>query len=255
MTIQDQIEHHRSIRKFKDQPLSPDQLTQLYQAARHTSTSMFLQQFSLIHLTDPQKRAQVRAISGQPYVGAQGELFIFIADLHRNQQIRQQLGHDDGRLHTTDVFLQAVNDTVLAVQNTLTAAEGMGLGGVILGSVNDDPARLVEVLNLPPLTMPILGLQVGVPDQAPQLKPRLPLDQLVFENDYPDDFQVQALKDYDQVGTTYYDLRQANRRLDSFMAQITGPKLNQHPTKRDQIGRVLQQQGLCLDWPCAKAQN
>lgn len=38
--------NHRSIRQFKDRPLTAEQLTTLYEAARHTSSSMFLQQFS-----------------------------------------------------------------------------------------------------------------------------------------------------------------------------------------------------------------
>lgn len=166
--------NHRSIRAFKDQPLTEDQLATLYEAARHTSSSMFMQQFSILHLTDPQLRAGVRKIAKQDYVGAEGDLFIFMVDLHRNQQIRQQLGQDDGRLHTADIFMQAVEDTVLAVQNTLVAAESMGLGAVILGSVKNDPEKLVDVLQAPHMTLPLLGLQVGLPDQEPQLKPRLP---------------------------------------------------------------------------------
>ena len=71
--------NHRSIRQFKDQSLTAEQLTTLYEAARHTSSSMFLQQFSILHLTDPKKRAAVREISKQSYVGANGDLFIFIA--------------------------------------------------------------------------------------------------------------------------------------------------------------------------------
>lgn len=165
-TIDQQV-NHRTIRAFKDQSLSQEQLTTLYQAARQTSTSMFMQQFSILHITDPTTRQQIREISTQPYVGANGDLFIFVVDLYRNQKIRQQLGTDDGRLHTTDIFMQAVEDTVLAVQNFLTAAESMGLGGVILGSIKNDPTKLVQVLKMPKMTMPLLGLQVGVPNQAP----------------------------------------------------------------------------------------
>ena len=46
----------------------------------------------------------------------------------------------------------------------------MGLGGVILGSVKNDPIELIRVLDLPKMTFPLLGLQVGIPDQDPQLK-------------------------------------------------------------------------------------
>lgn len=247
-TIDDQL-NHRTIRAFKDQPLTADQLTTLYAAASHTSTSMFLQQFSILHLTDPQLRQAVREISGQPYVGANGDLLIFVVDLYRNQQIRQQMGNDDGRLHTTDIFMQAVEDTVLALQNTLVAAESMGLGGVILGSIKNDPAKLVRVLKLPRMTMPLLGLQVGVPDQQPQLKPRLPLNMVAFDNSYPATFDIHDLADYDHKVHQYYDLRDANRRVDTFTNQINGAKLNlTAPAKRDELARVLQSQGLALDW-------
>lgn len=247
-TIDNQL-NHRTIRAFKDQQLSADQLATLHAAASHTSTSMFMQQFSILHLTDPQLRQAVRDISGQPYVGANGDLLIFVVDLYRNQQIRQQMGNDDGRLHTTDIFMQAVEDTVLALQNTLVAAESMGLGGVILGSIKNDPARLVKVLSLPKMTMPLLGLQVGIPDQQPQLKPRLPLDFVAFDNAYPTDFNVHDLADYDQRVHQYYDLRDANRRVDTFTNQINGAKLNLgDPDQRDELAKVLQEQGLALDW-------
>ena len=245
-TIDAQL-NHRSIRAFKDQALTKEQLTTLYDAARHTSSSRFLQQFSILHLTDEKKRAAVREISGQPYVGANGDLFIFIADLFRNQQLRHDLGQDDGTLHTTDEFAQAVEDTVLAVQNTVVAAESMGLGAVILGSVKNDPTKLIQALGLPKMTFPVLGVQIGVPDQKPQLKPRLPIADMAFENDYPKGFKAADLKDYDDVVTTYYDLRDANRRIDSFTKQVSGAKLAATDHRRDQMGQAIHDQGLALD--------
>ena len=240
--------NHRSIRKFKDQNLSKEQLTTLYKVFQHTSTSMFMQNASLIHITDPKKKKKVQELCNQKYVGAEGDLFIFVVDLYRNQQIRKQLGHDDGRVHTTDIFFQAMEDTLLAFQNVANAVESMKLGYVALGTINDHPEKMLKELDLPKLTFPVLGMQVGVPDQAPQLKPRLPLKFSCFENEYKKDFDVKDLADYDQIVTTYYDLRDANRRIDSFTKQITGAKLNNHETDRDELPELLHKQELCLDW-------
>ena len=146
----------------------------------------------------------------------------------------------------------------MAAQNIIVAAESMGLGVVPLGSIKNDPQKIIEVLSLPKMTFPVLGLQIGVPDQEPQLKPRLPLKFISFDNDYPkeikafymrlnDDGKLSDLSDYDQEVTTYYDLRDANRRIDSFTNQIAGAKLDRHHTKRDEIMKVLHQQGLCTD--------
>lgn len=246
-TIDQQV-NHRSIRKFKDQQLTEEQLTTLYTVFQHTATSLFMQNATLLHITDETKRAKIRELCGQKYVGAQGDLFIFVVDLHRNQQIRQQLGKDDGRLHTTDIFFQGLDDTLLAWQNVANAVESMGLGYVPLGTINDHPLAMLDVLDLPKLTFPALGMQVGVPDQEPQLKPRLPLEFTTFENEYPRDFAVDSLKDYDQVVTTYYDLRDTNKRIDSFTKQITGEKLNTKAIDRDELPELLHKQELCLDW-------
>lgn len=156
--------NHRTIRKFKDQSLTKEQLATLYQVFGQTPTSMFMQEASLIHITDPDKKAKIQALCGQKYVGANGDLFIFLVDLYRNQQIRRQLGKDDGRLHTSDIFFQAVEDTILAAQNVANAVESMDLGYVFLGTVNDHPEKLLETLNLPKMVLPILGMQVGIPD-------------------------------------------------------------------------------------------
>ncbi len=246
-TIDQQV-NHRSIRKFKNQQLTEEQLTTLYTVFQHTATSLFMQNATLLHITDETKRAKIRELCGQKYVGAQGDLFIFVVDLYRNQQIRQQLGKDDGRLHTTDIFFQGLDDTLLTWQNVANAVESMGLGYVPLGTIDDHPLAMLDVLDLPKLTFPALGMQVGVPDQEPQLKPRLPLEFTTFENYYPRDFTVDKLKDYDQVVTTYYDLRDTNKRIDSFTKQITGEKLNTKAIDRDELPELLHKQELCLDW-------
>ena len=97
------------------------------------------------------------------------------------------------------------------------------------------------------MTFAVLGLQIGIADQEPQLKPRLPLKFIAFDNDYPKEIKLSDLSDYDQEVTTYYDLRDANRRIDSFTNQIAGAKHDRHYTKRDEIMKVLHLQGLCPD--------
>ena len=58
-TIKHQL-NHRTIRAFKPTNLSAEQLNTLYSVASHTPTSMFMQQMSIMHITDPDKRAAIR---------------------------------------------------------------------------------------------------------------------------------------------------------------------------------------------------
>lgn len=90
-TIDTQL-NHRSIRKFKDTTLNKEQLETLYSVFAQTPTSMFMQNASLIHIIDPEQKKKIRELCNQKYVGAEGDLFIFVVDLYRNQQIRKQLG-------------------------------------------------------------------------------------------------------------------------------------------------------------------
>nr|WP_253735011.1 nitroreductase family protein [Lactiplantibacillus plantarum] len=155
----------------------------------YTATSHFLQSFSIIHITDSALRSQIAAISHQTYVDGNGELLIFVAD-----QYRADLCADHpNQLSSTDKFIQAASDTLLAAENLVDAAENQGLGTVILGSILNDPKQLISLLHLPNLTFPICGVIVGYPDQKPNFKPRMPQSLMSFDNTYhlPDDWKTQ----------------------------------------------------------------
>ena len=81
---------------------------------------------------------------------------------------------------------------------------------------------LIELLKLPKYTYPVLGLAIGKPDQSPELKPRMDSSMQFFENEYPssDDVLLEKLAEFDERVHKYYDLRNADRPVDAFSAQI-----------------------------------
>ncbi|WP_439645207.1 nitroreductase family protein [Lacticaseibacillus camelliae] len=120
--------HHRTIRYFTDEPLPQETLTQLVAVAQHTATSHYLQSFSVLSITDRHLRGQIAAIAKQPYINQNGHLFVFVADQHCAAVIAQQAGVSQTHLGSTDKFIQAVSDAVLAAQNVVNAAESLGWG-------------------------------------------------------------------------------------------------------------------------------
>ena len=252
-TIEAQLSH-RTIRAFAPGPLPSEVLDRLLDVARQTSTSSFRQQTTVIHVSDPGVREQIRQASTQPYVGGTaGELFVFVADLYRNARIREEAGLDAAPLETLDAFLQGYQDSVLATQNVVVAAESLGLGAVILGSIANHMRLVIDALQLPARTFPALGLIVGVPAQEPQLKPRLPREITIGENAYPpyarperaSEPLTERLADYDARVTQYYDLREADRRIDSFTRQIR-ERIGAPAFERAQLLEVLHEQRLAL---------
>ena len=238
---------HRTIRAFTDEPVDEATLRTLLEVARQAPTSSYYQQVTIIRVRDPEVRERIHRSSGQPYVGGtRGELFVFVVDLHRNARIRKEAGADPSVMEQAPQFLQGVEDTLIAAQNVVVAAESLGLGTVYLGSIGGDLRDVIAALRLPRLTFPLVGLIVGHPDQSPQLKPRLPLEITVGTDAYPevDDYHA-ALADYDAIVTTYYDLRDASRRIDSFTRQIRD-KPGTGKSERQPLIEILHEQGLAL---------
>ena len=131
-------------------------------------------------------------------------------------------------------------------QNIVNAAESLGLGAVYLGSILNDSEKICEILQLPQLTFPVIGLGIGYPNQEPQLKPRMDMKFRVFENQYNAfNNYLEELKDYDEEMQTYYDLRDANRRVDSFTNQVITKFKNANP-KRQEILNTIKKMGFAF---------
>lgn len=244
-TIKSQLEH-RTIREFEDRPVPEEILNQLIQVACRTATSNGMQACSVIRITDQAIKDELADICKQEYVARMPEVWIFIADQYRNGQIAKEKNCHEESVRDMDRFFQAFTDACLMAQNVVTAAESIGLGTVYLGSILNDSKRVIELLNLPKLTFPALGLGFGYPNQNPQLKPRMDMKLRMFENGYRcfEDY-LDLIKEYDEIMQTYYDLRQANRRVDSFSDQVVTKLKNVNPV-RQKIVNVIVGQGFDL---------
>ena len=143
--------------------------------------------------------------------------------------------------------MAGLTDAVIAAQNVVVAAESLGMGTVYLGSLFNDTAKVVELLNLPEYTYPAIGVALGWPSQEPQLKPRLPKEVIHMENGYRElENPLEELKEYDATVTEYYDLRDANRRVDAFTKQVS-TKYHTLGAKLAEMFDVLKAQGFLTE--------
>lgn len=161
----DTLLERRSIRKFKLKPLSDDIVETLETVAQHAASSQFLNDWSAIRITDPAAKKRLAEIGGQPYIATAPLLYVFVLDEHRNAAIAASKGvetaSDEFTLNGSYRYTQAQNDAVLALHAMETAAYSLGLGCVILGSLLNDVPALIDLLNLPEYTYPVLGLAIG----------------------------------------------------------------------------------------------
>ncbi|WP_064602877.1 oxygen-insensitive NADPH nitroreductase [Photobacterium sp. J15] len=211
------ILRHRSIRKFTEQPLSEEQLSAILDSAIAASSSSFIQCVSIIRVTESDKRESLAEYAGgQPYVATAAEFLVFCADYHRHKQI-----HPEAKLGFTEQTLIASVDAALMAQNAMVAAESMGLGGVYIGGIRNNPAEVSELLSLPHHVFPLFGLCLGFPAQDPERKPRLPRELIVHQDEYQQDLDRNLLAEYDNQVREYYQTRTGGNKNTSWSEQIT----------------------------------
>lgn len=244
-TIENQL-NHRTIRKFKNIPISDKTLETLLQVANRTASSTGMQSYSIIRITDSDIKLKISKVCKQDYVKDVPELLIFIVDVYRNAKISEEMGENLPAKRDMDRFFQGFTDGCIAAQNMYVAIESLDMGAVYFGSILNDTKEIIKFLELPELTFPIVGIGLGYPDQDPSLKPRMDLSLKVFQNKYqPLENYLEWIKDYDEEMKTYYDLRNADNPLDSFSKQVVGRLENPNKT-RSQLLKVIKSQGFDL---------
>jgi len=243
----DVLLNHRSIREFKTHPVPPAQLSVLIDIAKRTATSTGMQTFSIIRIVNPELKVKIAEVCRQEYVARMPELFVFVVDAYRNSRIAREQGVELASEADADRFFQGWTDACLAAQNMVNAAELGGFGTVYLGSILNDVPKIIELLNLPKLTFPVVGVGFGISNQQPQLKPRMPRHANVFDDTYTVfDNYMELLEDYDEEMQEYYDLRDANRHVDSFTKQVVSRLHNAMP-KRQRLVAYAKEQGFIFD--------
>ncbi|MBN8208273.1 oxygen-insensitive NADPH nitroreductase [Bacillus sp. NTK071] len=207
---------HRSIRAFKDEQLTDEQIFTLVKAAQSASTSSYIQAYSIIGVKNQEKKKKLAKLAGeQSYVEKNGHFFIFCADYYRHHAAAEMHGTSvTETTQTTEKFMVGLIDASLAAQNASVAAESMGLGICYIGGIRNALEEVSELLNLPNYVVPLFGLCVGYPDQEPDVKPRLPLDNIYHVDEYEQDNEAfkDSLREYDRTISAYYEARTGGQR-------------------------------------------
>jgi FMN reductase (NADPH) len=206
------LKSHASVRKYKKEPISDETLHDLIGTAQHAATSHFVQAYSIVDVTDRDKRDKLAELSKNPaqILGAARAL-VFCADLKRLDYAAEKHGKKI-EAGTTENFMVSVIDTALLAQNFVIAAESKGYGICYIGGVRNNPEPISELLGLPDHVIPLFGLTLGVPDETNEVKPRLPVKAILHTNEYDETKYDGILSEYDDVIRAYYANRSTNNK-------------------------------------------
>jgi nitroreductase len=196
----DTIVSHRSIRSYRAEPLPPRFLELLIAAAQSAPTTSNLQAWSVIAVEDQARKARLASFAAnQRHIVEAPLLLVFVADLARLRSISADRGHPGIALNYIEAFIFAVADASFAAQNTVVAAESLGLGCCYIGAMRNHPAAVADELALPDEALVVFGMTIGFPDPSVEtdVKPRLPQRVILHRERYapPDPALLAA---YDQ---------------------------------------------------------
>ncbi len=222
------LQSHQSIRKFTGESIPDHFIAEIIRSAQSASTSSFIQAYSIIGVTDQSLKNELAVLGGNQNYIAQCPLFlVFCADLHRLSLACQK--HEVEMKHAyTEAFIIATVDASLAAQNAMIAAESLGLGGVYIGGLRNNPEPISQLLELPEKVYPVFGMCLGFPNSDPGVKPRLPMEAIYHLNRYNKDNQKDLLEQYDQQISQYYTERTGGKRTDSWTNQMSQRMNKEH---------------------------
>lgn len=187
----------RTYRRFTDQPVTEALRTALLACAQSAPAKSDLQQYSIIDVRDPAKKAALAGLCDTAWMADAPILLVFCGDLRRAQRVCEMRGHPYAQ-NTLDSFMNAAIDAALAMQAMIAAAEAAGLGTCCISQVRKRLPETAELLNLPDGVFPIAGLAAGWPDEARDVTRRLPPSIVVHRDAYDDSDLGPELDAYDQ---------------------------------------------------------
>lgn len=217
----DLLSSHTSIRTYKNQIISKEEVYKLISVAQHAASSHFVQAYSIIWITDEKIKQKLGLLSNNPkQMETAGAVFVCCVDFHRL--------HEAGSIHDTSIVTDSAEnvivgttDVAIFAQNLVIAAESKGYGICYIGGVRNNPAEISEMLNLPLHVFPVFAMTMGIPNEQHEVKPRLPVEAVLHENHYNSEKYQTILPAYDQIIENYYASRSSNQKVANWTQSMT----------------------------------
>lgn len=180
------MEAHRSVRRFEQSPVPDDHVRAAVAAGQMASTSSAVQAYAVIHVRHAEKLERLAELAGpQEKIKRCGAFLVVCADARRHRLQCERAG--EAYAETFENFVVGVIDAALFAQNMVLAFESMGYGICYIGGVRNDLAQVRDIVAAPEGVFPLFGMCVGLAAESPGVRPRLPVDAVLFDDVYPDD--------------------------------------------------------------------
>ncbi|MFP4448214.1 MAG: nitroreductase family protein [Bacteroidales bacterium] len=240
------IMKHRSIRKYKNTPISEKDLNEILEAGTRASTTGNMQLYSMIVTQDEQKKKELAPTHfNQPMVTQAPVHITFCADINRFHKWCENRDAEPAYDNFLWFFNAAI-DALLVSENVCLAAEEKGMGICYLGTVTYNADQIIKILEIPQGVVPVAAIVLGYPDESPGLTDRLPLEGVVHHETYKD----YKPEDIDRIYAEKEALEETKQLLKENSKETLAQVFTDNRYKKEdnlhftkQYLKVLQQQG------------
>lgn len=174
-----------SVRAFEEKDIQDDVLNRIIDAGCHGATGGNLQPYSIIKIKSKEKKKALMDTECMQNIVEKAPVnLLFMIDWNRIKRWAEANNAPFVCEKSYRHFWIALQDTIIAAQNTCTAADCMGLGSVYLGTVESCFMELKDIFNLPKGVFPVVIVSLGYPKKYPSPAPKLLNDVIVHDEEY-----------------------------------------------------------------------
>lgn len=210
------LKEHRTIRNFSDQPIAEATIKTIIECGLRGATAGNMQFYSIIKVTDKKILEKLaETCDNQRLIANASFGLVFVADAHKYvkyfkaRNVKQHF-EDYKDPSFTDFFL-ALQDAMICAQNTVVAAESLGIGTCYIGDIVEHYEIHKELFQLPEHVMPVSLVVFGNYEKVPKLKERFAFEDVVFENTYKEVDILEMFKERER-GNEDFAIRTYNRK-------------------------------------------
>ncbi|HEY7729166.1 MAG TPA: nitroreductase family protein [Candidatus Eisenbacteria bacterium] len=179
------LNRHRSIRKYKPDPIAPSLVARVCEdAVAGASSSGNLNAVSIVLTRDPARKRRLYELHFEQEMVLEAPLLLtFCADWYRTRQWLRLRGARDNFDNLIGYHVAAF-DAIIVAQTVSLGFEALGLGICYMGTTLHSMTEIAEFLELPDTCLPVTTLVAGYPAEDPAKRDRLPLRAILHEETY-----------------------------------------------------------------------
>ena len=189
------LNSHRSIRKYKPDPVGAELVAQVCEdAIAGASSSGNLNSVSIVLTRDAERKRKLYELHfEQPFVLEAPLVVTVCADWYRTREWLRRRGARDNFNNLIGYHVAAFDAMILA-QNLALGFEAHDLGICYMGTTLHSMKAISDFLELPDTCVPVTTLTVGYPDEDPAKRDRLPASSCIHEERYhhPTESEIDA---------------------------------------------------------------